>query len=67
MKLAIVLGTLFSMVVSLSKMAHANPPARPVVAVVHHSDANYVPLRTFCENTPGACVRIGNTWIVQGR
>ncbi len=32
-----------------------------------HDHTSYRAVRTWCEAAPGRCVRVGNTYIVQGR
>lgn len=33
---------------------------------IPHTSTNYRLVRAWCEENPGRCVRVGNTYIVQG-
>jgi hypothetical protein len=41
-------------------------PQRSDGPVLTHTNANYRLVRAWCEENPGRCVRVGNTYIVQG-
>lgn len=38
--------------------------ARPVI---HSHDTEFRSVRNWCRRNPGLCIRVGNTYIVQGR